>query len=52
MMILVGIAALVAVCLAGKSGARSATRLDKADLHGYEHRSRCDEILPLDYLSH
>jgi hypothetical protein len=51
MMILVGIAAVVAVCVVNKNGPRRANRVEKIDLHGYEHRARCDEILPLDYLS-
>jgi hypothetical protein len=51
MMILLGVAALVAVCLVRQSSHQGASRLDKAHLRGYEHRSRCDEILPLDYLS-
>jgi hypothetical protein len=50
MMILVGIAAVMAVCLVNRSSQR-ANRADKTDLHGYEHRARCEEILPLDYLS-
>jgi hypothetical protein len=51
MMILVGIAAVVAVYLANHTSSRRASRADKIDLYGYEHRTRCEEILPLDYLS-
>ena len=51
MMILVGIAAVVAVCLVNHSSSRRANRAEKIDLYGYEHRARCEEILPLDYLS-
>jgi hypothetical protein len=51
MMILVGILAVVAVCLVNHSSSQRASRAEKMDLHGYEHRTRCEEILPLDYLS-
>lgn len=51
MMILAGIAAVVAVCLVNHVGSHRASRADKIDLRGYQHRARCEEILPLDYLS-
>ncbi len=51
MMILVGIVAVVAVCLVNRSSSRRVGRTEKLDLYGYEHRMRCEEILPLDYLS-
>ncbi len=51
MIVLVGIAAVVAVCLVGNRSCRGVRRLDKAHFFGYEHRARCDEVLPLDYLS-
>jgi hypothetical protein len=51
MMILAGIAVVLAVCLVNHRGPRKARQADKIDLHGYKHRARCDEILPLDYLS-
>lgn len=51
MMILLGVVALGAVCLVRRSSQRGANRLDRTHLHSYEHRSRCEEILPLDYLS-
>lgn len=51
MLILVGVAVVAAVCLAAHDGPRKAGRVEKTYLHSYEHRARCDEILPLDYLS-
>ena len=51
MMILVGIAAFAAVCLINRNNRQGAGRLNKAQMHGYEHRARCEELFPLDYLS-
>jgi hypothetical protein len=51
MMILVGVLAVVAACLISRNVPRKVNRAERIDLRGYEHRTRCEEILPLDYLS-
>jgi hypothetical protein len=51
MMIVVGIAAVVAVCLVNRSAARRNNRQDTLGLRSYGHRAQCEESFPFDYLS-
>jgi len=50
-MIIVGIAALIAVCLANRSAARRNSRPNTMGLRSYRHRAQCEESFPFDYLS-
>jgi hypothetical protein len=51
MMIVVGIAAMLAACLASRSAARRNRRVDQMGLHSYGHKARCEDSFPFDYLS-
>jgi hypothetical protein len=51
MMIAMGIAAVVAACLASRSAARRNSRVDRMGLYSYEHKARCEGSFPFDYLS-
>ena len=51
MMILVGIAAVVVVCLANRSATRRNSRPDPLGLRSYRQRAQVEESFPFDYLS-
>jgi hypothetical protein len=51
MMIVVGIAAVLAVCLANRSAARRNNRPDPMGLRSYRQRAQVEESFPFDYLS-
>jgi hypothetical protein len=51
MMIVLGIAAVVAVCLANKSAAPRNSRPDTMGLRSYRQRAQAEESFPFDYLS-
>jgi len=51
MMIVVGIAAVVVVCLLNRSAERRQNRPDTMGLRSYRHRVQCEESFPFDYLS-
>jgi hypothetical protein len=51
MMIVVGIAAVVVVCLLNRSATRRNNRPDTMGLRSYGHRAQCEESFPFDYLS-
>jgi hypothetical protein len=50
-MIVVGIAAVLAVCLVNRRAGRRNNRRDTMGLNSYGHRARCEDSYPFDYLS-